>query len=79
MTGHFDVGPGNAIPIGKYTFVVKDGSDSDINAFIESLKGNSLQVTAFVEYDVTPAIQSNITKLYLTPATMSDLSFVEGA
>lgn len=79
LTGHFDVGPGNAIPIGKYTFVVKDGSGSDINAFIESLKGNSLQVTAFVEYDVTPAIQSNITKLYLTPATTSDLSSVESA
>ena len=31
------------------------------------MKGSTINVTAYIEYEVNPTIQSNITKLYLTP------------
>ncbi|SFT35219.1 hypothetical protein SAMN02910356_00191 [Selenomonas sp. GACV-9] len=78
LTGHFEVSSSPAIPAGKYAFVIKDANDYNIDWIIESLKGNSIQVTAYIEYDVTPTIQSNITKLYLSAATLVERLRKEG-
>ena len=67
LTGQFDVAPGNAISPGKYSFFIKNGDRNDLCTFIDSMKGSTINVTAYIEYEVNPTIQSNITKLYLTP------------
>lgn len=71
LTGHFDVSSDNVIPAGKYSFTIKDTEYDAVNTFIDSMKGATIKVTAYVEYEVNPTIQSSITKLYLSP-TISD-------
>lgn len=66
-SGQFDILEECSIPKGKYTFFVQEDDADSINIFIDSLKGSPINVIAFVEYDISPAIQSTITKLFLKP------------
>lgn len=66
-SGQFDILEECSIPKGKYTFFVQEDDADSINIFIDSLKGAPINVIAFVEYDISPAIQSTITKLFLKP------------
>ena len=66
-SGQFDILEECSIPKGKYTFFVQEDDADSINIFIDSLKGSPINVIAFVEYDISPTIQSTITKLFLKP------------
>lgn len=67
FTGNFEVLNSSVIPSNKYAFCIDKTAKDNVDPFIESLKGNPITVTAFVEYDVSLGIGSNITRLFLKP------------
>ena len=69
--GLFEVLDGLAIPSGRYPFKINKDYQSEARYFIDSLNGVPIGVTAFVEYEVSPDMESTITRLFLTPRQAS--------
>ena len=69
--GLFDVMDGLAIPSGRYPFKINKDYQSEAHYFIDSLNGIPIGVTAFVEYEVSPDMESTITRLFLEPRQAS--------
>ncbi len=64
-TGEFGVPQGMAIPEKKYPFTIASDEEQD-EEFIDSLKEIAISVSAQVEYDVVPSLDSRINRLILT-------------
>ena len=69
--GQFEVMDGLPIPRGRYPFKIDKDHQTEASYFIDSLNRIPISVTAFVEYEVSPNMDSRITRLFLAPRQAS--------
>lgn len=70
-SGSFEVLDGTTVPQGRYSFKIDKKHYAEANYFIESLKKQPIRVIAYVEYEVSPDMESSITRLFLAPRQAS--------